>query len=378
MKLKASLIKSLKENMREWKVLVLSLSFAPIFVLLMYAGYGGSATSYKMHIVDLDNGIHSQSMISSFEDMTSTDDSDFFIVSIVDDIEKMKQDIREKTIDIGLVIPAGYSDDLEKGKETYLAPQIEFFGSLGNAKYAVSAIVAGNSVYEVGMDVQQIMSPVYFEEIFLEKKQPLNEFEAMVPGLLSLGILMILFTCTASIVKENDQMTITRLKLSSIGAANYLGGESIIQAMIGSAAVLIAYLSTKTVGYNAQGSLLLIMLVAVISSLSMVAVSLIMASFLNSVFDVLTIGVLPFFVIMFFSGAMFPLPKLTFVSIAGLELGLPDLIPLTHTVRAIDKIMNFDAGLEGLSVELSMLVILTFAYLIIGIIFYQRKQLSKA
>ncbi|HWQ72979.1 MAG TPA: hypothetical protein VN370_11765 [Desulfitobacteriaceae bacterium] len=69
----------------------------------------------------------------------------------------------------------------------------------------------------------------------------MNEFEQYVPGLISLAILMILFTASASIVKENDKKTLIRLKLSRLGAFNFLAGICIVQTIVAVAAIVLSH-----------------------------------------------------------------------------------------------------------------------------------------
>lgn len=189
---------------------------------------------------------------------------------------------------------------------------------------------------------------------------------------------MILFTASASIVKENDKKTLIRLKLSRLGAFNFLAAICIVQAFIAVGALFLSYWTALGLGYSPAGNFGPVLLIGIISSLSMVSVSLVVASFLNTVFDVLTVGCFPFFILMFFSGTMFPLPKLNMFSILGHPLGITDILPLTHTVNAFNKILNYGAGLNEIRFDVFMIVALTLIYFLAGLILYQKRKLSKA
>jgi len=99
--------------------------------------------------------------------------------------------------------------------------------------------MSADVIYKQGMEVAKIVLPSTIAENFLEKKQPLNEFEGYVPGLISLAVLMILFSASATIVKENEKKTLIRLKLSRLGAFNYLTGVCIVQAIVAVIAAVI-------------------------------------------------------------------------------------------------------------------------------------------
>ncbi|MOA29881.1 ABC-2 family transporter protein [compost metagenome] len=116
----------------------------------------------------------------------------------------------------------------------------------------------------------------------------------------------------------------------------------------------------------------------ILSSLAIVSLSLVVASFLNTVFDVLTVGCFPFFILMFFSGSMFPLPKLSVMTIQGHPLGITDILPLTHTVNAFNKILNYGAGWLEVRFEVAMILLLTVLYFVAGVVLYQKRKLAKA
>lgn len=378
MKLVTSIIKAFKENIRDWKVLAMVLVFSPFFVLLMYLFYGGEATTYKIGIVNLDKGSKAIELVKSIESIKGQDDSKLFKLIYVGNQKQLEVKVKEKSIDVGLVIPQEYSENLADKVTIEKTPVVNFYGSMGNMKYTVAAVLASDAVYKLGMKAQQITIPTYFGETFLEKKQPLNEFEGYVPGLISLAVLMILFTASASIVKENDKKTIIRLKLSPLGVFNLLGGISIVQAAIAIIAIILSYWTALGLGYRPAGNFGVVLAVGIVSSFSMVAVSLVVASFLNTIFDVLTIGCFPFFIMMFFSGSMFPLPKMNMLSIGGYQFGITDILPLTHTANAFNKILNYGSGISEVIFEIWMICLLTILYFGFGMLLYQKRKLSKA
>lgn len=375
MRLIASLNKSLKENLRDWKVLVMVLVFSPFFVLLMYLFYGVNESTYHIGYMNEDNGKVSAELIKNLGEMEQND-AKIFILTPIENMEDLKAKVIDKVIDIGIVIPDDYSTKITQNSPNPTIAQ--FYGSMGNTKYTVAAIFAADAVYKQGMEIAKITIPSTIQETFLEKKLFTNEFEGTIPGLISLAVLMILFTASASIVKENDKKTLIRLKLSRLGAFNFLMGICIVQAVIATFAIILSYWTALALGYNPLGDFETVVIVGIISSFSMVAISLIVASFLSTIFDVLTIGCFPFFILMFFSGSMMPLPKMNILTIGGHAFGITDILPLTHTATAFNKILNFDASLSGVSFELGMITILSILYFALGLFLYQKRKLTKA
>jgi ABC-2 type transport system permease protein len=374
------MIKSLKENLRDWKVLTMTVLFAPFFLILMFVFYGGEPTIYTVAVLNLDGNPSAQGLVKQLEQKTAPDGRrHLFKLQMVKQEADLKQAVNNKTADVGIVIPADYAHRLRAGihRQTATPAEIAIFGSMANNRYPVAAVYAADVIQTYSLEVTGRKPPVLIEETFLEQKLPLNEFEGYVPGLLSLAILMILFTATASLVRESEKKTLVRLKLSRLGAFSFLAGTGAVQAVIAVCALVAAYLTALALGYRPAGSFAPVLLVGALSSLAIVAISLVLASFLRTVFDVLTIGCFPFFILMFFSGSMFPQPKLPLLSIPGHTLSITDLLPLTHTATAFNRILNGGAGFGDIGYELAMLTLLTALLLAAGLHLYNKRRLSR-
>lgn len=380
MKLTASVIKSLKENIRDWKVLALVMLFSPFFLILMYLLYGQSPTTYHIGIVNLDKGAVSAELIENIEHTKAQDDIRLFYLINTKTIDNLKVQVKDKKVDIGVVIPRDYSKVYSdtKENETMNPVVVDLYGCMSNTRYTVAAVMISDIINKQGLAAANVSIPISISETFLEKKLPLNDFDSYVPGLMSLSVLMVLFTATASIVKENDKKTLIRLKLSNLGAFNYLLSVCIVQTMIAVIAIVISYWTALALGYRPEGSFISVLFVGMISSLSIVSISLVIASFLNTVFDVLTIGCFPFFILMFFSGGMLPLPKVNLITIGKHSFGITDILPLTHTVNAFNHILNYGAGLNEVVFDIFMILVLTVLYFSFGLILYKKRKLSKS
>lgn len=380
MRLYASVTKSFKEMIRDWKVLSLVLIFAPFFVLIMKLFYGGEPTTYNIGIINLDNAAQSVELFQSMEDLQGNDNHKLLNIKYIKNLEELKKKVVDKAIDIGIVIPENYSETLLESvdKKADNPTVVDIYGSMGNTKYMVAAVLVNDLVYKQGMGTSEIVLPVGIRETFLEKKQAINEFDGYVPGLIALAVLMIMFTATAAIVKENDKNTLVRIKMSRLGAFHYLFGVSVVETAVAFVAMLLTYLTAILLGYKPLGSFWAISVVGIVSSLSMVAMSLIIACFMNTVFDVMTIGCFPLFIMMFFSGCMFPMPKVIMFTLAGKAFGITDILSLSFTSTAFNKILNYDVGIGGVAFEILMISLLTLIYFVVGMMLYQKKRLSRA
>ncbi len=117
------------------------------------------------------------------------------------------------------------------------------------------------------------------------------------------------------------------------------------------------------------------MLVGFLACLSIIAISIIVAAYLRTIFDLLTIGCFPFFILMFFSGGMFPLPPLRLFTVGDRAMNINDLLPTTHAINAMSKILNYGVGLRDVAFELAAIIVLTIVFFAVGVWVFTRRHM---
>ncbi|MBU1186058.1 MAG: ABC transporter permease [Acidobacteria bacterium] len=377
MKLLSLLKKNWIENLRDWKILILTLSFAPLFVFLMHFYFGESVQVYRVIVINQDRGVTAdgaavktgEKLINILKEARYPEGGSIFLIEEMEEIENAKSLLKDKTADLAVVIPSDYSETIDsfiRGEERNPAV-IQTFGDPSNAKYLMSAVWNDTLAYLHILDETGQRLPVELSPQMLSGSTSLNEFDLYVPGLLGLALIMLMFTAAASVIKEKDKGTIMRLRISRMTTAEWIMAVSGIQVLIGVGAVFLTYLSAFVLGYRGSGSLTAILVVTILSCLSVIGISLIVAAFLRTIFDLMTIGCFPFFILLFFSGSMFPLPQLRLFSFAGRSVNVTDILPTTHAINALGKILNYGVGLENVLYELIAMLLLTIITYVIGI-----------
>ncbi|MBU1337879.1 MAG: ABC transporter permease [Acidobacteria bacterium] len=377
MKLLSLLKKNWIENLRDWKILILTLSFAPLFVFLMHFYFGESVQVYRVIVINQDRGVTAdgaavktgEKLINILKEARYPEGGSIFLIEEMEEIENAKSLLKDKTADLAVVIPSDYSETIDsfiRGEERNPAV-IQTFGDPSNAKYLMSAVWNDTLAYLHILDETGQHLPVELSPQILSGSTSLNEFDLYVPGLLGLALIMLMFTAAASVIKEKDKGTIMRLRISRMTTAEWIMAVSGIQVLIGVGAVFLTYLSAFVLGYRGSGSLTAILVVTILSCLSVIGISLIVAAFLRTIFDLMTIGCFPFFILLFFSGSMFPLPQLRLFSFAGRSVNVTDILPTTHAINALGKILNYGVGLENVLYELIAMLLLTIITYVIGI-----------
>ena len=379
--------KTFKENIREWKISILALVFGPFFVYMMYAYFGNSTISYTLLTINRDQAVAAAAgrlsagadLLAQLENARYPDGKAIFKVKRIMDAESGKRELKNRDADLLLIIPADFSLRLRQVQEKSNrgVPRLTSVGDHGNARFTMAAAFADFIIYTYVSEATNVQMPLQIDFRSITRSRSLNEFDLYVPALLVLAIIMVLFTAAASLIREVDKGTMTRLVLSKLSTFEFLAAIAANQVLIGTAALGLTFLSALHVGFRSSGSIPLFLLVGALSSLAVVAISILVAAFIKTIFELLTVGVFPFFVLMFFSESMFPLPRLTLFRLAGHTFYANDVLPTSLAVKAFNKILNFKAGLGDLGFEIGGIVILTMLYFLLGVWLFRRRHIRK-
>lgn len=380
MKMMSFFIKTLKENLRDWKILILALVFAPMFVYLMYAYlHGSGAASYTVAVLNYDSkGEYSSALIREWEALKDGEGRPVLSMKLIIDSADGKKMIKNKTADLLLTIPADFSASFDQfllTRQGYLSTLVSY-GDQSNMKYMMAASFCDYTTYKYVGEKAGVEIPVNirFEAAGTALSQ--SEFDLYFPALLVFSLIMVLFTAAATLIREVEKGTMTRLILSKLSSFEFLCAVSANQLIIGAACLLLTYLSGISVGYHSSGSLVLLLLVGIITCFSVIAISIITACFIRTMFGLLTVGCFPFFILMFFSDCFMPLPRFIMFSIAGNPVYLNDILPTAIATRAFNKILNYNADFSDIAFELCGITILSIVYFVIGSVLFQRKHMS--
>ncbi|MCK4835475.1 MAG: ABC transporter permease [Candidatus Aminicenantes bacterium] len=384
MRLLSLIKKTMIENFRDWKILILILTFAPFFVFLMYFYFGDTTKTYNITVVNHDQGVKTvhknrfeagKDLITQLKKVCSPEGKKILKIQLEKEMKKALEGLENKSADMVVEIPGNFSRvlfDYKRGHQPRPAI-VKTHGNSSNIDYIMAAVWSDIITYQYVAATTGWQGPLELQANPIDNLNTLNEFDLYVPGLLVLSIIMLMFTAAASIIKEKDKDTIIRLRISRMTTFEWLSAVSITQIFIGLLALGLAFLSALAVGYETTGSVVAMMVVGLFSSLSVMGISVLVAALLRTVFDLMTIGCFPFFILMFFSGSMFPLPQIRLFYLGNRSFNLNDILPTTHTIAAFNKILNFGASLEDVTFEIGAIMILTVIFFGLGTwLFIQR------
>jgi ABC-type multidrug transport system permease subunit len=253
---------------------------------------------------------------------------------------------------------------------------VEFVGDLTKTGYLISAIWANEIIHEFALHLTNTKRVVNVKETPLGTSGKISEFDMLVPGILILSLIMLMFTASIAFVTEVEHKTILRLKLSLVTTAEFLGGVSFVQLLVGIASLLVTLLTAVLLGFQYAGSLLVMILIAGLTSLSIIAFSLIIAAATKSANEVLVVGNFPMFLFMFFTGAAFPMKSEPLFTIAGYAINFQGLMTPTHAISALNKTLVMNMGIHSIFPEIIAILILTAIYFLIGAWLFKWRHLT--
>ncbi len=375
--------KSLREQLRDPWLLVLILLLVPAFVVLFWSLFGGGSTTYGVLLLDQDVGVQAadghfsagQQLRAVLEGVTYADGRPMLRVSMATDRTAAEAQLRDREAAALLIIPPDFTSALQNGGGS--ATSVVFVGDLTNPYYAVAAILSSAALDQYVQGFIQQPRPVQVVEQPLGASAARSEFELYVPGLLAFAETMLLYSVPMAVAREREAGTLRRLQVTRMTALDLLGGLSAAQVLLGVAAVALTFLTAWLLGFRSQGSLWLATGIATVGSLSVVGMGLLVACFCRTVTEAFLVANVPLFMLMFLSGAMFPLPRVPLFAVAGRTILLTDILPLSHAVTAMNKVLTLGAGPGELVYELTMLVVLSAVYYAVGMWLFQKMHLGR-
>lgn len=382
MKLLAVIRKSFTEQVRQFWILLLTITMAPFFVGIFYLIYKSSALNLKVSVVNLDHTKASGSAADYGKELLS------YLASVKNDTLPVtfqevgnrataEENVRNKKSHAMIVIPAGFSDSiLLRQTGNPVRVPFELSGNLTETNYMISAILGITYVSGYINSVTGTLEPYHFIETPAGLSSKLNDFTIAIPGLLILATIMLMFSGAIAFVAEPEKKTMLRLKLSRVSAFTFLSGITIIQILVGLVSILLTLGTAYLFEFDFSGSFWLFLLVCILTCLSVIGFSLILAGTTRSVNEVLVVGNFPLFLFMFFSGTVFPIQGATLFTLGGYAFTIPGLMSTYHGTEALKQVLIYEAGFSDIWPQLVSLTGLTVIYFLVGYWIYRKRHMS--
>ncbi len=372
MKTLSIVTKSLKEQIRSYWVLLLSLTMGPFFIFVYFLIVETSKTQYTVLIANNDTGVltdgqninYGNNLIAFFKSFKADTIAIPLTVNVARNRTTGIENLKNKKADALIIIDNQFSQAIDKQRinDSVAVPKVEIIGDLTSANYLVSAVWANEILYEYILGATNNKRNIEVKETALGTSATMSTFDMIVPGILIVSLIMLMFTASIAFVSEVENKTIIRLKLSRLTAFEFLGGNSIVQLLVGIVSVLLTLFTAILLGFHYSGSIFIMIFIASLTSLSIIGFSLIIAAITKSANEVLVVGNFPMFLFMFFTGAAFPLKSEALFSIAGYPVNLQGLMTPTHAISALNKTLIMNMDISSIIPEIISIIVLTIIY----------------
>jgi ABC-2 type transport system permease protein len=378
--------KTMREILRDKWMLGLTLAFAPFFVFLYWLWFQGGSTVYPIAIINQDQGANlpdgsaynaGDKVSDAIRAVTYADGRPLLKVIIVPDQAAAEPLLRDRKVTAFIQIPANFSQKIKamQAGDRSVTTNITFGGDISNTYYMIGANMALTTVEAFVQQSTGQKPLVNYVEKPLGASATRSEFETYVPGTLIFSVILLIFLASMTVAREIESGTLRRLQLTPMTSFDLLGGITLALLLVGAVASIFSFLTALALGFHSQGPVLAAILVSVAASLSVIGLGMVVASLTHSVSQAFVVANFPLGLMMFFSGVIFPMPAVQLFSIAGHAISPYDILPPTHAVVALNKILTLGASLGDVAYELTALVILSTLYFAIGVCLFRRMHL---
>ncbi|MBN1149480.1 MAG: ABC transporter permease [Anaerolineales bacterium] len=379
-------LKTCREMSRDWWMLGLTLAFAPFFIYLYWLFAHGGSTSYRVLVVNNDQGavaasgeqLHAgEGILQAIDGVTYADGKPLLKAVEMHDQAQAEALIRDHEAVAFVVVPPDFSRALAAlgAGERSVSTTLVFGGDLTNPYYMIGATLAITAADAYVQEATGQQPIVQYVEKPLGGSATRTEFELYAPGIIITAAILLIFLASMVVAREVEAGTLRRLRITPMTSFDLLGGITAALTLVGVASVALTFHIAVALGFRSQGPLWIAILVGALTSLSVIGVGLIVACFSKTVSQAFVIANFPLGALMFLSGSIFPLPKMVLFTIGGQEVGLYDVLPPTHAVAALNKVLTLGAGLGEVAYEMTALLALSVIYFAIGVWLFQRTQM---
>jgi len=312
---------------------------------------------------------HGDSLVGLLGKLESRNGAPVFEVTRVSDRETLRSLLIRGEARLGLVLPRGFSRALVSAGPP---PTATLTGNAASAGYDVAAALVEKVVTGYASKRAQRPPLVVLHEEAVGLSGVRTPFEAYVPGLLVFAVIMLIFSSSMSVVRELEAGTLSRLRLTPVSSVELLIGLSSVQLILGAVSVLATLATACLLGFRYEGSLLLAMSVAILACLASVGIGMFVASLSRTQTRAFLISSTAMFLLVLFSGIIFPQPSLTLFTIHGRAIDLFDALPTTHMATALGKVLILGAGANEVTYELFFLAAVALVNFALGALLLAR------
>jgi ABC-2 type transport system permease protein len=288
------------------------------------------------------------------------------VITNASDFDEVRNMIQSGDVEGGIVITSNFTSSLMTGKQG----AIIIVTDQSNPQMSTTLQIALKEVFEqmgtmlAQQTVQQLNSTVN-ESNSLAVVKPygiqtegavpghFSYFDFIAPGIMAMTVMMSVMTgLPAAISHEKEVGTLDGMMAAPINRLAIILGKTLAQTARGLLqGTLILILAVALFGVTIHGSILLVFAMLLLGVFSFVGFGVVITSFAKDQETAMMIMMTLMFPMMFLSGVFFPIQQMPWYM-----QGISKVLPLTYLADALRKVMVLGAGVSIISTELLVLI----------------------
>jgi ABC-2 type transport system permease protein len=372
--------KTLLELVRESLSLGLMLFFPVMLIVFYYIAFGrtddGLASYLRVLVVNDDVGQAGAELTRMMQE-TEFDGEPVFDVEFVTDRRAAEIALREHKASLLLVVPPNFTPALSGGSIEDSPTIVSLVGNPESDNFVFAQGFLDDLVRQFARRAVGREDTVTVIYEFLPGTGTMSDFDFGVPGVIVFGIMFVTVTTAETMVRENVNGTLRRLRLTCARARDVLSGVTAAQMAVALVQVPVTFGTALLFGFHSQGSLLLAMGIGLLLTLSAVGLGLLVACFARNDGEASNLSAVVGVLMALVSGAMYPMPDAPIATVAGRTIQLYDILPPAHAAEAMRRVLVFGEGPAEVAYELAAMMILSVLFLIVGVFLYQRLRMRR-
>jgi ABC-2 type transport system permease protein len=374
-------LKTLKEALRDPQLLILFLIFPALLVNLYFMAYGSGSKSLSNTLILLvdnqDQGTMGAGLIARLRS-EKFDGAPMLTVTEISNIAEARITLNEWKAGALLTIPADFTSTLKSADPTK-PPRLRLLKDPFSDSATFLSVMFEEPLrafIEEETGWKQPRQVVTYD--FVKGTGNLNDFQFGVPGVIVFGIIFGVMYTAILLVREMIGGAFQRLRMANISGLSLLAGITLAQLVVCIVQVAVTVLVAYICGLQTVGSYLLLGIFSLGISLTATGCGMITACFSKNDGEAANLSMLFILPLVFFSGAMYPMPPLPLFTIAGKTLFFADILPTTYATDAIRRIMIFGEGMSTLWPSLFWVVVQSLILFLFGIRLFQHFRLNRS
>ncbi len=194
----------------------------------------------------------------------------------------------------------------------------------------------------------------------------LPSFHTHVPNLIVFSALMLVFSSSMRMARELEAGTLERLRMTPLRPWEWMLGVSLVELCLGVLTTALTLGAAAALGFEPRGAWAWVLAINALGGLACIGAGMGVASLTRGTQQAFVTSSVVMFLWMLFSGVVFPVPSVEWVSLGAYKLGPLDLLPTTHAGRALRKVLYEGSGLAQLWPDLLWLLGLSGALFLAG------------